>query len=499
MAPLLVHLVYIHGFRGDETTFQAFPKHLQEHLSNRIPPGLDVQIQTTIYPTYKSAKPIAHATKNFLEWLNTQPPGCVILLGHSMGGLLAAEAATDPSNNSYQKPQRIIGMIAFDCPYLGMHPHVVVSGIASLFAKKEQENQTQKTESELNQHPGVKIANKKVTDDWETFKQNPEAFSSRSSLTPSQSFLSTSTRSSSSLLSPTSPSLSSSVSPSHSPSSAPKFYKRTLNFLTEHADDPVVRWLRKHSDEPFTASKRWVVEHFQFGICMFDPTGLKERYTRLVAWNGLWTNYWTITVPGSKGEPNESGAVHANTDVESAEEALQRRQLVAENDVALIEAGMSDGGTMNPTAVTQSHQQRAGSAATESSANSFISTSSLTSNMSSLSISNHNESDEHLTAEERRQKAKEMQRLKKERKAEAKALAKAEKAKVGRHFIVLPNGLGAALGGWEKWEKVTIAGVDDEVGAHTGLFIPSQNVEYEGLVERVGTRILEWCQKTHGS
>lgn len=50
-----------------------------------------------------------------------------------MGGLLVAEAAIDPSPVA----RCIIGIIAFDCSYLGMHPHVVVSGIASLFIKKD--------------------------------------------------------------------------------------------------------------------------------------------------------------------------------------------------------------------------------------------------------------------------------------------------------------------------------------------------------------------------
>lgn len=40
-----------------------------------------------------------------------------------MGGLLAAQAATDPSNIK-DGNKRIVGMIAFDCPYLGMYVHL---------------------------------------------------------------------------------------------------------------------------------------------------------------------------------------------------------------------------------------------------------------------------------------------------------------------------------------------------------------------------------------
>ena len=48
-----------------------------------------------------------------------------------MGGLLAAEAATDPSNTAAlpPRPYRIIGLVAFDTPYLGMHPHIGEQGI----------------------------------------------------------------------------------------------------------------------------------------------------------------------------------------------------------------------------------------------------------------------------------------------------------------------------------------------------------------------------------
>ena len=64
-----------------------------------------------------------------------------------MGGLLAADAATGPSPQS----KRIIGIIFFDVPFLGMHPHVILSGIASLLPS----GKTEKTEKELNDHEKV--------------------------------------------------------------------------------------------------------------------------------------------------------------------------------------------------------------------------------------------------------------------------------------------------------------------------------------------------------
>lgn len=102
-----------------------------------------------------------------LPRLTTQPPGPVILLAHSMGGLLAAEAATDPSNKS----RRIIGMVAFDTPYLGMHPHVVVSGIASLFSECDKKEKQKPSERDMNEKH-VKMVDDAVTDDWEAYKKN---------------------------------------------------------------------------------------------------------------------------------------------------------------------------------------------------------------------------------------------------------------------------------------------------------------------------------------
>ena len=94
-----------------------------------------------------------------------------------MGGLLAAEAATHLSGRSGDhqglKQKRVVGMIAFDTPFLGMHPHVVVSGIASLLPKDEDSDDSsgqKATEREMNIHPAIIIVSPRVTDEWEDFK-----------------------------------------------------------------------------------------------------------------------------------------------------------------------------------------------------------------------------------------------------------------------------------------------------------------------------------------
>ena len=64
----------------------------------------------------------------------------VVLLGHSMGGLVAADVALMKTSGL---KHRIIGCIYFDVPFLGMHPRIVKSGLRSLFAPKASKDAAQ--------------------------------------------------------------------------------------------------------------------------------------------------------------------------------------------------------------------------------------------------------------------------------------------------------------------------------------------------------------------
>jgi hypothetical protein len=81
MADNTLYLVFIHGFRGDHTSFQckprlsficycsinkvsaAFPTDLHLHLLPHIP-----NLQTYVYPTYKTTRPLDVARDHFLQW-----------------------------------------------------------------------------------------------------------------------------------------------------------------------------------------------------------------------------------------------------------------------------------------------------------------------------------------------------------------------------------------------------------------------------------------------
>ncbi|KAG1806643.1 uncharacterized protein HD556DRAFT_1436583 [Suillus plorans] len=170
----LLLIVFIHGFKGTDTTFKNFPSRL-EHVLTEVIENLNVEC--IVFPAYETKgqlmkTPLQNAAvEHFADWLTTltvqrevadgQGGGAgktrVVLCGHSMGGLLAADALlafvnSRPDKNAPLWPN-IIACIAFDTPYLGLHPTVfknsatkaveyagaartVVSDVFSLFGKK---------------------------------------------------------------------------------------------------------------------------------------------------------------------------------------------------------------------------------------------------------------------------------------------------------------------------------------------------------------------------
>ena len=59
-------LVYIHGFMGNETSFQSFPAHVHNLVTEKLK-GTHV-VHTKIYPKYKSRKDIRFVRDGFGEW-----------------------------------------------------------------------------------------------------------------------------------------------------------------------------------------------------------------------------------------------------------------------------------------------------------------------------------------------------------------------------------------------------------------------------------------------
>lgn len=84
-------IVYIHGFMGNDSSFRSFPAHVHSYLKEIL--RETHVVHSKIYPRYKTYKAIDVARENFSKWLepHESPTTDTVLIGHSMGGVLAAD------------------------------------------------------------------------------------------------------------------------------------------------------------------------------------------------------------------------------------------------------------------------------------------------------------------------------------------------------------------------------------------------------------------------
>ncbi|KAA1466770.1 hypothetical protein DENSPDRAFT_812059 [Dentipellis sp. KUC8613] len=139
VAPDILLLIFIHGFKGTDTTFARFPERMQHLLTETLH---NVTVESIVFPAYETKGNLAEAVERFSDWLTTLTvekevasggghgagKAKIVLCGHSMGGLLAADsllafANTRPDRSAPLWPH-IIACIAYDTPYYGLHPHV---------------------------------------------------------------------------------------------------------------------------------------------------------------------------------------------------------------------------------------------------------------------------------------------------------------------------------------------------------------------------------------
>jgi pimeloyl-ACP methyl ester carboxylesterase len=146
-------LCFLHGFKGTDNTFRDFPPDLEQQVAKRLP---DHHVQSVIYPKYETKGELAQATEAFVEWLKERVIDCrkehldnpwpptdrnvgVILVAHSMGGFVAADALflTLRDRKSETDPifPLIQGILAFDTPYNGLARSMFVYGAFSNYQK----------------------------------------------------------------------------------------------------------------------------------------------------------------------------------------------------------------------------------------------------------------------------------------------------------------------------------------------------------------------------
>ncbi|KAG8861454.1 hypothetical protein FRB96_002903 [Tulasnella sp. 330] len=67
-----------------------------------------------------------------------------------------------------------------------------------------------------------------------------------------------------------------------------------------------VHFFQKHSQAPFSATKEWLVSHWEHGSMLLEPEQMRNRYQKMQAWDGGdWVNFYTETVPGAKREESK--------------------------------------------------------------------------------------------------------------------------------------------------------------------------------------------------
>ncbi|KAI8143323.1 hypothetical protein BJV82DRAFT_612325 [Fennellomyces sp. T-0311] len=137
-----VKVVYVHGFRGSVRTFANFPQRLGEAIH-----PLDddrhrnVRVDAQIYP-YETRGRYTEASQRLdtelRTLITTQWKGCsalaIILVGHSMGGLVAADAIRYIYNKGHPLPNNaeVIGLLGYDTPYFSLDQGFVRSAFRDL-------------------------------------------------------------------------------------------------------------------------------------------------------------------------------------------------------------------------------------------------------------------------------------------------------------------------------------------------------------------------------
>ncbi|CUA72013.1 hypothetical protein RSOLAG22IIIB_04874 [Rhizoctonia solani] len=473
-------LVFVHGFRGDHSSFQSFPTDLHLHLSPLIP-----RLHTFVYPTYKTKRPLELARDNLLTWIQNLPEGGVILCGHSMGGLLTAEAALAAP------PGRVIGLVSFDVPYLGVHPRVVLSGVASLFKKEDMKAYQTNTTNRL---AGMLS---------ESCNQTPPSTNPQEHQGSSlpDAHLGSGSSSSLHLSIPTPPVR----------VMAPRIERLFHTFSLGPVPQSVHNFLHFWEKHPgITGLKDGIVQIFEFGGCLLNPQGLIARYERLQRWSsdeeaGVygrgWVNFWTTPVPQ---KDRTTGGVTAHSGPSSPRLQNHIPPLSSTpSEISLnsssVQSSLFQTMSYDPSLSTSvtSLESTHSSADAESSVAAFphkpqeciSNTIPFPNEQTALKLEENvprgpqeTRREEKRLEKEKKIKAKKAQ---KERTAFLKTVLKRRAQEANRdppqNFIVLPK-----RGTDHQWIRVPVVGAEDEITAHCGLFFRDENPGYQRLIEDVG-------------
>lgn len=145
-------LVFVHGFKGGHDSFAQFPQELETQLQ-RTSDDTSVQFRSMVYPPYDTKGDFNLAVTKLRDWVQntvidleaekgTSSPLInqsvkVVLLGHSMGGLVSADVILAMHDQYAPAPlfPGILGLVALDSPMLGLAPGLWTNGVDGLWKK----------------------------------------------------------------------------------------------------------------------------------------------------------------------------------------------------------------------------------------------------------------------------------------------------------------------------------------------------------------------------
>ncbi|WVQ82449.1 hypothetical protein IAT38_004577 [Cryptococcus sp. DSM 104549] len=288
----LLLLVWVHGFKGNDVTFESFPDRIC-HLLQSTHPSL--HIVSKVFPMYQTRGELTAATLAFVDWLtelvvnleNDEGQGGgagkarVVLMGHSMGGLLCADTVRDiAANTRAGDPMwpRVVGIIAFDTPYLGLHPHTFKHHISQAASYVDQARSIASAVGVLspvalglgfgkfgkqNNPDAAPTASRPTAPPTAKGKEKAHSAALDSTTTPSSSTTSPNTATSSSFWS--------------NLSSIPNPSARTLYGLGAAAVGAAALGTAYYRREDFVTGWKWGYDHMTFVRNLWDDAGMRER------------------------------------------------------------------------------------------------------------------------------------------------------------------------------------------------------------------------------
>ncbi|MCJ1274377.1 hypothetical protein MMC21_002173 [Puttea exsequens] len=196
-----------------------------------------------------------------------------------MGGIMSAEVALLGTH-------RILGIINFDTPFLGMHPGVIASGLGSVFRPTPEAPAQQASQAEGS---GLE-SSASSTIEWSNSTSISQSGDSSTTTLPL--------------------SLTSSMDlPTKDPNYDPPF-ANDVRLAQRSGWLNALHFINKHSDGLRAATQAYVKSHMEFGGVMADYKGLKARYEKIRALEDVeqtkvkrvrFVNYYTA----STGRPKK--------------------------------------------------------------------------------------------------------------------------------------------------------------------------------------------------